>query len=211
MAQVQKEEVRARMQRAALEELAASGWEATTMAAIAARAGVAAANLYRYYPSKQALFDAVVTPELAARFDELLESTVRSLAPIATGDARAPIEEGAGQELLRFWVEHRLVTVILLDRAQGTAYAGFGARFVERLAELTMAEIRAAHPGLRVQAPARQVLVQIFENTRRTIAAILATNTSERAIRDAVAAFRSYQIAGLRGFSRWAAGERGGR
>lgn len=201
MPQILKEELRARILAAALEVFATRGYTGATMTAIAERAGLGTASLYRYYPGKAELFDAVVTPELAARFEALLERRVRGLAPAVAGEA--PRGGDAADEMLRFWIAHRLAVVILLDRAADTAYAHYGERFVDLLVSGTLAQLRAAHPGLRVPATARFVLERIFEATRRTLAAILAAHADERPLREAIEAFWSYQIPGLAGLARW--------
>ncbi|MCK6552045.1 TetR/AcrR family transcriptional regulator [Myxococcota bacterium] len=207
MAQVLKEEVRARILDAALEIFAARGFVGATMGQIAERASLATGALYRYYPGKQELFDAVITPELAREHERLLEGSVRSMSFIASG-APAPAAAPGAEVLLRFWVEHRLAVVVLLDRAEGTAYQDHGARFVEQLVKLTIAELREAHPGVRIGAPVKAVLTRIFESTRRTIAALLEENDTEESLRTAIAAFRSYQVAGLRGFVAWVTRDR---
>lgn len=199
MPQVLKDEVRARIEAAALQVFAERGWAGATMTAIADRAGVGAATTYRYHAGKQELFDALVPPELAGRFEALLDRRVRALSlAVRAGAARGA--DDLGDELLRFWVDHRLAVVILLDRAEGTAYAGFGARFVERLVAATLAELR---PPRRASGAARFVLARIFDNTRRMLAAILEAHADERALREAIEAFWSYQIPGLQGFARW--------
>jgi AcrR family transcriptional regulator len=205
MPQVLKDEVRQRIANAALAGFSKGGYAATTMNDIARAAGMAVANLYRYYPSKDELFAAVVPAAVVARFEALLEKSVRAHAPVI-GAGRAS-SEGAGRELLDFWIEHRRVVVILLDRAQGSMHEQFPERFVSRLVALSIAELRANDPDLVVPREARLVLEQIFENTRRMIAKILESSDDERAIRRAVAAFRAYQVAGLAAFSRWLASE----
>lgn len=200
MPQVLKDEVRERILGAALQEFAAHGYEGATMTAIAARAGLGTASTYRYYPGKRELFDAVVTHELAQRFESLLDRRVRALAKTTLGGASGGDE---GDEMLRFWVENRLAVVILLDRAEGTDYAHFGARFVEHLVAGTLAQIRERSPGLRVSPAARFVLTRIFENTRRMLAAILEEHENERALREAIEAFWSYQVPGLQGLAGW--------
>lgn len=203
MPQVLKDDMRARILDAALGVFASSGYAGATMSMIAAQAEVSTANLYRYYKSKSDLFDAVIPPALAREFDRLLARTVRALGHLAEGeDARRETRRAGdeGEELLRFWIDHRLAVVILLDRAEGTDYAAYGERFVERLLRMTLAQIRIAHPRARVSAAARHVLAQIFENTRRAIASILESSEDEQVIREGIAAFRSYQMAGLRGF-----------
>jgi AcrR family transcriptional regulator len=227
--QVLKEEVRQRILGAALEELAAHGYEGASMARIAERAGLGTATSYRYFAGKAELFDAVITPELARRFETLLERRVKALSRNVLGPSREgrtgregregregggvlggdPRDDDAGEEMLRFWIDHRLAVVVLLDRAQGTAYAHFGERFVEHLVTGTLAQIRAARPGVRVSAPARFVLTRIFENTRRLLASVLAEHEREAALREAIEAFWTYQIAGLKGFTAWVAAANG--
>lgn len=209
MPQVLKEEVRARILGAALGAFARRGFVATTMNEIARGADMAVANLYRYYASKGELFAAAVPLELVARFERLLEQSVHAHARLAglAGPAR-PEDAGAAGKLLRFWIEHRLLVVILLDRAQGSVHESFGQRFVERLLTLSIAEIRDAYPGVVVHRETRLVLQQIFENTRRMIGVLLESCDDERAIVRAVTSFRSYQVGGLAALGRALAAER---
>jgi AcrR family transcriptional regulator len=194
MPQVLKDEVRERILAAARAAFAERGFAGATMGEIAEQAGVAVANLYRYYPGKDPLFDAAVPADLARRFEELLEGSVAAHAQLAgVGGGEA----AAAERLLDFWIEHRWVVIILLDRAAGTAHEGFAARFVERLVALTIAQLRKAQPGLPISREVRLVLTEIFENTRRMLAAILEAYSSERAIRSAIATFRTYQVGGL--------------
>lgn len=185
MPQVLKEEVRAAILRAALEVFAERGFESATMAGIGERAGLGAASLYRYYPSKEALFDAAVPQELAERFAALLDRRVAALARRADDDL--------SEAMLAFWIEHRLAVVILLDGAEGTGHAKYGRAFVAQLVRGTLAEV-----GTRVPAPSRFVVERVFDHTRRMLAAILKEHESEQEIRVAVRTFWSYQVAGLR-------------
>lgn len=201
MAQVLKDEVRERIRKAALEVFAERGFRGATMPEIARRAGVAPANLYRYYDDKDALFAAVVPDDLARRHDELLAQSVRSLASLAAAPPTGTTE--ANEALLVFWVENRHAVVVLLDRAADTRYAHYGERFVERLVALSVREIHAAYPDLRMSSEAKKTLTIIFDNTRRAIACILDSTRDEARVREAIAGFRSYQMAGLAAFIQW--------
>jgi AcrR family transcriptional regulator len=207
MPQVLKPEVRERILRSALAAFARGGYAAATMSEIAGDAGMAVANLYRYYPSTAELFAAAIPEETVARFEQLLERSVHAHARLA-GITR-PGDEAGAAELLDFWIDQRLVVVVLLDRADGSRHERFGQHFVERLVTLSIAQIRAAHPAAIVSREARLVLTQVFENTRRMIAVLLETYGDERAIRRAVAAFRSYHVAGLAGFTKGVLAEDG--
>src|ERR1700722_620358 len=127
MVQVLKPAVRARIQDAALRCFATGGFPGTSMAAVAAAAHTASANLYRYYASKQELFNAVIPQDLADRHDTLLDTRVAALTQEAPNAQAA-----AAAELLGFWLDHRLAMVVLLDRAEGTRFADYPAAFVQR-------------------------------------------------------------------------------
>lgn len=198
MPQVLKDEVRDRILDAALEVFARDGFETATMASIASSAGLGAASIYRYYASKDELFAAVVTPEITQQFETLLE---RRVSALARNTLRGASADDAGGDMLQFWIEHRLAVVILLDRAAGTAYAHYGERFVERLLKHTLAELRATH-GIAISARSRFVLREIFDNTRRLLASILAMHDKPADLREAIETFWSYQIAGMRGFAK---------
>ncbi len=197
-----KDSVRERILQAALEVFASEGYPGATMAAIAGRAGVATGNLYHYYANKQALFAAAVPQHVAQEFEALLRRRVEALLPLATEDAPA-LDPAPAEELLRFWIEERLRVVILLGRAEGTVYAGYGATFSRGLLEQTLALVRRALPDLEVTATQRFVLSCIFDNTRAALVAILSHERDEAAIRQAIHGFWSYQLAGLRGLLRW--------
>lgn len=197
MVQVLKDEVRERIVTAALAVFAERGFRGATLALIGRRARVGAASVYRYYSSKSRLFAAAVPKSLVTELEALLERRVHALG----AGPDAALDDG-GDAMLRLWTEHRLAMVILLERAEGTPYAKFGERFVERLVALTTREIERGSPGAHLTPAARFVLRTIFENTRRTIAAILAAHSEPGEVREAVERFWSYQIPGLRGFAR---------
>lgn len=201
MPQVLKAEVRGRILAAALAQFAKSGYAAATMSDIACGAGMAVANLYRYYPSKEELFEAAVPRSVVARFDALLERSVHAHAALM-GLSHSGQDTAGATELLEFWIEHRLVVLVLLDRAEGSVHEAFAKRFVERLVTLTLAEIGRISPGVVVPPEARLVLAQIFENTRRLLGVVLESFREPVAIRRAVSAFRTYQVAGIAALAR---------
>lgn len=187
MAQVLKAEVRDRIADAALRRFAEQGYERTTLARIAADAGTAVANVYRYFPNKEALLAAVVPPDLAERHDALLDTRVAALSGGDPGPAAA--------DLLAFWTEHRLALVVLLARAEGTPYADYPDAFVDRMVR----HLRSALPG--PPTPAQDTVLRlVFDNTRRAVAHLLLTAADGDELAEMVGAFWSYQVPGLDGF-----------
>ena len=69
---------------AALEQFAARGFAATRMEDIAARAGVSKGTIYLYYPSKQAVFEALVRANLLPMLDRAEAMLAEPGLPAAT-------------------------------------------------------------------------------------------------------------------------------
>ena len=199
MPQVRKPEVERHIHEAALLRFAQDGIQQTSMAAIAATAGVSAGNLYRYHPDgKQALLNSVLPRELAERFDRLVTDRVRAL-PLGADGTIGPSPEA--DELLSFWIAHRLEVVILLTRATGTRYAGFPERFEQLLVDLGVE--RLEHAGVTPTADDRVLLSIVMANTRVALAQILLRFDDARRIRRAIEGFWSYQLPGLNGLHDW--------
>jgi len=201
MPQTLKNEVRERIVRGAETVFAERGYRSASVAQIAAAAGLSTGNVYRYFAGKRALFESVVDPEFVREFDRRLDRRVGELANTDLINL-GPEARAADLAMLRFWFEHRLRVVVLLDRADGSPYEGFGERFVARLVELATGQLER-QTGAPLPDAARLMLEPIFQTSRRSVVAILQTYETERELFTAFEAFRSFQLAGLAGFQRW--------
>ncbi|SMC84708.1 TetR/AcrR family transcriptional regulator [Rhizobium sp. RU36D] len=197
MPQRLKEEVRARILTAGATIFAKKGYEVATLAEVANACGMATSNIYKYYPNKNALLDAIVTPSLAARLLRLMRRRVRELTNFEAWSSAQNRQSTAAADLLSFWIDHRLQVLILFRPVDGTRFSKVRPRFVyemERLAiELVM---RTRGPGA-VTPESRFVLRTLFANTADMIVAILDHFEDPDSIRSAFAAFWTYQLAGL--------------
>jgi AcrR family transcriptional regulator len=194
MAQTRKPEIETRIVDAARACFAELGYRRATMADIAARAELSTGNTYRYFESKDQLFDRVVDDALAAR---LLALVRRRVASLAAADDLATLPENArgdAEALLRFWVDHRLEVVILLARAEGSPKEGVRAAFVDALVKPMR---KAMAGGAKLSREAELVLATIFDNTVHALVAILERCEEEAQIRAAFALFWTYQLGGL--------------
>jgi AcrR family transcriptional regulator len=102
---------------AGAELFAEKGYEATTMTEIASRAGAAIGSLYQFFPSKEALAEAVFN-----RFTE------RAAAAFAQVEARAP--GSSAQELADLFIDYKLRQGA--DRDAAIALSSGVASIVER-------------------------------------------------------------------------------
>ncbi len=198
MAQYLKEEVRQDIVRAALNVFARDGYEKARISDIAADAGISSGNIYRYYKNKDDLFYSVIDERFAASFLRVLRKRVRTLRTRREKNGVDADSTRAAEELLDFWIQHRLKVVVILARAQGSKYEDYSNKVVHELARLTMTHF--AMDGVPSGDRDRNfILERIFENTITTIVSILLDSWDEATIRTRFQAFWHFQLAGLGG------------
>lgn len=200
--QTLKTEVRERVLAAAEAVFAEVGYAGATMAGIAARAGISTGNVYRYFASKDVLFDELFPASFAKQFVTRVRKRVRSLTTSVDLRRLEPDAEADGEALLRFWLEHRRKVVVVLSHAEGSRLASFRQQFVTLLVDATTADLSEA-AGRPLTKAERLVLTTLFENTARMLVAILGSDARDEEVVAAFAGFWSYQLAGLAGFKEW--------
>jgi AcrR family transcriptional regulator len=206
MPQVLKESVRESLVAAAAEVFAKRGYERAAVGEIAAAAGLSTGNVYRYFPGKRELFDAVVPPTFVRRFRELLRRRVRALNGIRDVHDLPPEAPYhlASEELLRFCIDHRLGVIVLLARSGGSRYARFAEHTVDDLVRLAVAHFESVDPARAREVELRRTtrfdLTEIYRAFVQVLVAILVRFESEASIREAVAAYTRYHLAGLKSF-----------
>ena len=157
---------------AGAELFAAKGYEATTMTEIASRAGAAIGSLYQFFPSKEALAEALFN-----RFAERAAASFARVEELAPG--RSP------GELADLLIDYKLA--LGTDRDAAIALSGSVAGIVERRKPLgdalrgRIAKIlSAANPALREDETAAAAV--IVNQVMKMIPALAATE-DERAAR----------------------------
>lgn len=188
--------------RAAAAEFAESGFLQAPLNRIAERAGTSIGNLYKYFASKEALFQAAIPASLAPTLQRLLRQRMAALAD-ATDVRRLPREHAYHQHseaLLQFTLAHRDPIRFLLERSDGTAFAGFADRVVLGLSRLATQYARRAYPRAQLTAARRRTLHRIYRAFLGSLAAILRQERSPTALRQATAQLTEYHLAGLRAF-----------
>lgn len=202
MAQRPKEHIRADIVRAATSLFAEVGYGATTIAAVAERAGVSTGNVYRYFECKEQLFAEVVPAPFAAELRRRTQARVEALAD--TRDVRVLERDAAyrvlSRELLDFTIEHRERVVILLRHAEGTPLASFRVDFERVLVKWALEYARRAYPGFEVTPAIRFALVRIYAAYVESLAAALATFDRPERIREVVAHLSAHHLGGLKFF-----------
>lgn len=111
-----KDELRADILRAAVEEFHQNGYQNASMRQIAKRCGITAGNIYRYFKNKDALFAAILEP--------VWQETVQMLHVVGK---RQTIDNMAAGEIIGSIIDickrHPEVFQILVAKSAGSPYA----------------------------------------------------------------------------------------
>jgi AcrR family transcriptional regulator len=200
MPQVRKPEVRAAFVAAAARAFAELGFDATSMADVAARADSSVGNLYKYFSSKQQLFDAAVPPELV---QELTRRTRARIRALGTAKDTRGLHEGneyqalAG-ELLDYCLANRDAVVVVLARAHGTPFSSFSEQFVQQLCEWALDYARVAYPGFKPSRAFGFVLDRAYRAFVGSVAQALQTFPDDAETRRVIALLTDHHQGGLK-------------
>lgn len=135
--QYQKEEVRIRILEAAYAEFSNVGYARASVLNIATRAYVAIGNLYRYFGSKEALFDSLVGVASVA-----LEDTVKEIVEKYTADGADFSSQEMATELAsainELGKKYHNGFALLMEKSRGSKYENFTDKLCEGVATICM-------------------------------------------------------------------------
>jgi AcrR family transcriptional regulator len=186
MAQFLKEDVATAIRHAALRVFAERGYRASSVADIEREAGVSTGNVYRYFATKEVLFDELVPRSLQARFLARLKGRVLQTDLAGFADA--------AEALMQFSLTHRLELAIMLGRAEGTPHEGFAEKVSSLLQEMALAHFAVERPSAALAFTLRE----IYAHFVTTMANALLEHEDARALRAAAETYARYHGAGMR-------------
>lgn len=137
--QVLKDKVRAGILEAAKVSFLENGYQKTSMRDIANETGITPGNIYRYFESKEALFDAVVEETYSALTDFVDVQFV--VTDLLQPDTYAKWRNYFTDSITGLTGTHREEMLILLDRSEDTKYKALMLAFYDLLENNVVSKI----------------------------------------------------------------------
>jgi len=137
-----KETVRRSIVGAALHEFLAKGYGRTSMRNIASRAGITHGNIYRYFDSKEALYQSLVARSEVA----LLEVLKEVLIAFDPGTDLSSQLEALVQKLAQLAMDHRDNLMLLLEMGPSERVSQLRKRIVRMISEFFRSHIGPGAP-----------------------------------------------------------------
>lgn len=151
--QVQKEEIRQAIIAAAIHEFKQKDYLKASMKSIATKAGVAVGNIYRYFKSKEDLFDTIVKPA----YDKLIHYIHHHDHP-----EKFPTDELLQDFVVKeqmdafehIIVDHHDALLVLIDHSAGTKYVEAKQILLQQIYNHVQEELdELAKSGMSVPSP----------------------------------------------------------
>lgn len=128
--QVLKDYVRNNILSSARNEFLEKGYTKASMRDIAVNAGITVGNIYRYYESKEYLFESIVEPTYA-EISDLFKSIELSQAPKTEQYDYLSFRNGFTNHLMKIVKENKEELMILVKCSEGTRYKNAKSHFAE--------------------------------------------------------------------------------
>ncbi|MBB6214409.1 hypothetical protein HNQ80_000489 [Anaerosolibacter carboniphilus] len=198
MVQYKKDEIKDRIDGAALKIFAEKGYRDTKISEIGEWAGVSIGNIYRYYKSKDEIFDANVPGNFLEIVKKLLWSKISA---IKETDAKF-VEQSesfwlVNHEVIQFMVDHREHMLIVFHKNTGTKYENAKRELVEFL----LHALQVIHPiqyGQFLAENKQELVIRlIYENLIHMTLCILRDTKNIEEVRQHLKSIHSYHMFGI--------------
>lgn len=187
--QVKKDTVKTDLLNAALRRFAQQGFQKTSIAQIAKDAGVSTGNFYRYFKTKDALFQEIFSPFLLKQ----IEDRLRAVTAAITNPKLHAIEVAF---MLDESISLRLHLVVLLEKASGSPAQSFRERILNLL--VSQAESYAKGLGNRGLGKAEKWLLNSTYSSFLSHAADALLQDDPKSLRSRIQLLRTYHLNGLK-------------
>ena len=204
MVQILKESVRNQIAEAAESQFAKVGFKKATVGSIAQEADVATGTIYKYFPNKKALFEAVVSDEFVEEFLRLTRCRINEFNKSQGIDPSLSNMEGDAGKLLHFWICNRRKVVILLARSEGTKHERFVRKYVQGMTDQAITQARRQYPQLEITDLLRFMLEKALADSVRGVVSILEHFEDKESISEALEAGTTYHLGGMAALVGWA-------
>ncbi|HYF81771.1 MAG TPA: TetR/AcrR family transcriptional regulator [Clostridia bacterium] len=199
--QYKKDEIKGKIDAAALAVFAEKGYKGAKISDIGERAGVSVGNIYRYYGSKDDIFYAIISESFIEDTKGLLKQKIE-----ASEGRDSLLEEQqdsfwlVNEEVIDFMVENRRKLIIVFEKSEGTKYE----KAKSELVEFILVEVRKS---MAAQSGTSEIRILdsftagiIYKNLIDMVLGIMEESTDSETARRCLRAVNTYHMFGISGF-----------
>ena len=178
--------VKDRLLRSACSEFIQSGFKKASIRNIASGAGVTIGALYYFYSSKEELF-LELTRRKAEKFEKLFEEWIEA-------ELEDPSVASSNEHaMMDFFLNNKEAFILIVEKAEGTAFEGYAAKYLERFTDVTRRFFRKY-----IEEPDEDLIVLISHVRFNGIVKIVKSDISDEKKYQLSEWFGEYSEAGFR-------------
>jgi len=172
-----KDDIRDKILNASLEEFLNKGFRDASIRGISKRSKLAIGSIYRYFESKEAIFDYLISPvynRMKMQSDQLFQKIASTNVTYKNFRSMELIKDICNKQLENYY-EHSAEILILFDKCQGTKYENYYKESVEVIYRI-LKEVYVEELGKEeVRLPDEAILGVIAESFTAGFYSILKT------------------------------------
>lgn len=197
MVQYKKDEIREKIESAALSEFAQRGYDNTTISDIAKKSKISVGNIYRYFGSKDEIFSKIIPESFLSTVKNLLINKMNNTKNMYQNQIKDVDEFWIiNDEIIEFMVDNREKMLIVYYNNKGTKYENAEKDLVEFLIK-TVKEKSLQHINKNMND---LVLKIIYENLLSMTISILRESKRFEEVKENLKIINSYHMFGIKSF-----------
>ena len=201
MAQILKEDIKRRIDDAALEIFCEMGYQGAVMADIARIAGVSVGNIYRYYKNKEELFNLLVPMDIIDTLRDMIGDKFMIADGMDLESARhAPAMDLMDAQLLDYLVTCRRQIIIIMEEKEGNPYLGFKDELVDLMTHMALRYTNTVDHPIHIDGLKQRMLRVVYENLYNAVVEILKSFSRAGEIKNAFGSLLDYHFFGVSEF-----------
>ncbi len=198
MVQYKKDDIKNKIDAAALRILSQKGYERTTISDIAKDADISVGNIYRYYKSKEDIFNSLVPESVIDHFKQTLIKKVSSARDVVPdGVEKAGMFSLMNEEFIDFMVSNRERMTILFKGAKGTKYEQFKEEVIKYLIKVVRENYSGKDNQVVFNIENEDVITMIFTKLIEMMIDTLGLHNSESEIKASLKIINTYHLFGV--------------
>ncbi|MHB1394884.1 MAG: TetR/AcrR family transcriptional regulator [Clostridia bacterium] len=187
--QYKKDEIKERIDAAALAVFAEKGYKSAKVSDISESAGISVGNIYRYYKSKDDIFYANVNESFIEEAKVLLAEKIFAM-------------EGRENpsEIINFMVENRHKLIIVFEKSEGTKYEKAKSELVEFILMAVRKSFATQSGVFEIERTHGFTAGIIYNNLIDMVLSILKESADSKTVAGCLRTINTYHMFGIAGF-----------
>lgn len=198
MVQYKKDDIKEKIDSAALKIFVEKGYENTKISNIAAESKVSVGNIYRYYKSKEEIFYSIAPESVLEELKSILINKV-----VLAKDKRADEIESTNnfhlinEEFIDYIIKNREQVLIMFNGSKGTRYEEIKDEIINYIIENVKEHYSKENNEVIYDSTNYKVIKIIYENLIQMMAQVLKESTSPEDIKKTFKILNFYHLFGV--------------